>query len=80
MRDGTIVEPLRDGESIELSGATYQLTQTVTNRSLSTSESMLTITQALSEVIGHNYICTVTNVLGSATSEELEVIGKKEFL
>ena len=68
--------PLRDGDSIELSGATYQLTQTVTDRSLSTYASVLTITQDVSDVVGHTYTCTVTNVLGSATSEQLVITGK----
>ena len=77
-RDNTTVGPLRDGESIELDGATYQLTQMVTDRSLSTYTSLLIIMQALSEVVGHNYTCTVVNVLGSATSEEFEFTGKKK--
>ncbi len=77
MRDGTTVGPLRDGELIELEGAIFQLTQTVTSRSLSTYASVLTISQDLSDVVGHIYTCTVTNVLGSSNPEPLEVIGKE---
>ncbi len=76
MRDGTTVGPLRDGELIELDGAIFQLTQTVTSRSLSTYASVLTITQDLSDVVGHIYTCTVTNVLGSSNPESLEVTGE----
>ena len=77
MRDDTTVGPLRDGESIELDGAIFQLTQTVTSRSLSTYASVLTVTQDLSDVVGHIYTCTVANVLGSSNQEQLEVTGKK---
>ena len=76
MRDNTTVGPLRDGESIELSGVIYELTQTVTDRSLSTYASVLTITQDVSDIVGHTYTCNVANVLGSNTSEELVLTGK----
>ena len=77
MRDDTTVGPLRNGESIQLDGAIFQLTQTVTSRSLSTYASVLTITQDLSDVVGHNYTCAVANVLGSSNPEPLEVTGEK---
>ena len=77
MRDDTTVGTLRDGESVELDGAIFQLMQMVTSRPSSTYANVLTITQDLSDVVGHNYSCTVTNVLGSSNPEQLEVTGKK---
>ena len=77
MRDGTIVGPLRDGESMEFGGVTYQLAQTVTNRTQSTYQNVLTINQPLSSIVDSTFICSVDNTIGaSSTSDSLQIIGK----
>ena len=69
-RDGTTVGPLRDGESMEFGGVTYQLAQTVTNRAQSTYENVLTINQPLANIIGSTFTCSVENTIGvSPTSQ-----------
>ena len=51
----------RNGQPLTIDGSRYQLTQTVTNRSLSTYENVLTI----SDIDRCSYTCTVTNALGN---------------
>ena len=51
----------RNGQPLTIDGSLYQLTQTVTNRSLSTYENVLTI----SDIDRCSYTCTVTNALGN---------------
>ena len=62
--------PLRDGESMEFGGVTYQLTQTVTNRAGSTYENVLTINQSLADILGSNFTCSVENTIGTAESSQ----------
>ena len=59
----TNVTWMRDGQPLTLNGSTYQLTQTVANRKLSTYENVLTINRATSDIIGNIYNCTVINAL-----------------
>ena len=64
--------PLYDGESVEIDGVTYQLTQTVTNRTSSTYRNVLTINQLPAD-IESSFTCSVTNELGpSSASNVLE--------
>ena len=68
-RNGTTVGPLRDGESTESGGVTYQMAQTVTNRAQSTYQNVLTINQPLADIIGSTFTCSVENTIGiSSTS------------
>ena len=77
MRDGTTVGPLRDGESMESGGVTYQLAQTVTNRAESTYENVLTINQPLSDIVGSTFTCSVENTIGtSPTSDSIQIMGE----
>ena len=63
----TNVTWMRDGQPLTIDGTTYKLIQTVTNRTASTYENILTVNDQLSNVTGRNYTCTVTNALGSAS-------------
>ena len=51
----------RNRQPLTIDGSRYQLTPTVTNRSLSTYENVLTI----SDIDRCSYTCTVTNALGN---------------
>ena len=63
----TNVTWMRDGQPLTLSGSTYQLTQTVANRKLSTYENVLIINCATPDIIGNTYNCTVVNALGKVS-------------
>ena len=77
MRDGVTVGPLRDGESMDFGGVTYQLAQAVTNRTQSTYQNVLTINQPLADIVGSSFTCSVGNTIGaSSTSDSLQIIGK----
>ena len=49
------------------------MTQTVTDRAVSTYENVLTVSP-LNSVIGSSFTCTVTNTLGSDTSNVVEIV------
>ena len=67
--------PLRDGESMEFGGVTYQMTQMVTNRTQSTYENVLTINQPVTDVVGSTFNCSVENIIGtSPPSQSITVI------
>ena len=77
MRDGTTVGLLMEGESKEVDGVTYQLTQMVTNRSQSTYQNVLTINQSLADLVGSTFTCSVENTLGTANdSHPLAITGE----
>ena len=77
MRDGTTVGPLRGGESKEVDGVTYQLTQMVTNKSQSTYQNVLTINQPLADIEGSTFTCSVENTIGTAPdSHPLAITGE----
>ena len=77
MRGSTTVGPLRDGESRDVGGVTYQLTQTVTSRAGSTYLNVLTINQALSDIEDSTFTCSVENTIGtSSDSQAITVNGK----
>ena len=77
MRDSTTVGPLRDGESVVIGGVTYELAQTVTDRTQSTYQNVLTINQPLSDIEGSTFTCSVENTLGaSSDSQDITVNGK----
>ena len=63
----TNVTWMRDGQPLTIDGSTYQMTQTVANRRLSTYENVLIINRAPSDIIGNTYNCTVINALGRAS-------------
>ena len=52
-----------------IDGHTYSMVQRVTNRATSTYENLLIITE---QVSGSTFTCTVTNTLGSDTSDSIE--------
>ena len=82
MRDGNAINGLvRDGDSAIVNGVTYQLSQTLTNRTQSTYDNVLTITEPLSSLAGSNFTCQVENVLGaSQTSQSFQILGKTSGL
>ena len=80
MRDSITVGPLRDGESMEFGGVTYQLTQTVTNRAQSTYENVLTINQPLANIVGSTYTCSVENRFGTSPVSQPLIITMRELL
>ena len=70
--------PLRDGESMDFGGVTYQLTQTVTDRAQSTYQNVLTINQPLADIVG-NFTCSVENTVEmSLASDSLQIMGESE--
>ena len=78
MRDGTTVGPLRDGESMEFGGVTYQLEQTVTSRAESTYQNVLTINQPLANIVGSTFTCSADNVIPgpASASQPLTIMGE----
>ena len=78
MRDGNAINGIvRDGDSATVNGVTYQLSQTLTNRAQSTYDNVLTITEALSSLVGSTFTCQVENALGvSAISQSFHIPGK----
>ena len=79
MRDSTTVGPLRDGESMEFGGVTYQLTQTVTDRAGSTYQNVLTINQPLSDIEGSIFTCSVENTIGTSSDSLPITVNGKHF-
>ena len=77
-RDSDLPLTLRDGEEgMDTNGVTYQLSQTVTDRALSTYQNVLTINQPLGDIMGSSFTCSVANTIGSSsTSASLEIMGK----
>ena len=78
MRDSTTtVGPLREGESMDFGGVTYQLAQTVSNRAESTYQNVLTINQPLASIVGSSFTCSVQNTVGTSTpSDSLQIMGE----
>ena len=78
MRDGNAINRIvRDGDSATVNGVTYHLSQTLTNRTQSTYDNVLTITGALSSLAGSNFTCRVENALGMSTiSDSFQMLGK----
>ena len=70
----TTVSWTRNGQPVTIDGNTYQLTQTVTNRTSATYENVLTINQPWASILGSTFNCTVTNTLGSG-SDSIQVAG-----
>ena len=79
-RDGTTVGPLRDGESVFVGGVTYELAQRVINRRESTYENVLTINDALANLVDDNFTCTAVNTLGMDTSLSITISGEIHHL
>ena len=72
--------PLYDGESVEIDGVTYELTQMATNRGASTFDNVLTINQPLADIVDSSFSCSVTNSIGSSTaSDTLPIMGKFNY-
>ena len=63
----TNVTWMRDGQPLTIDGTTYQLTQMVTNRRMSTYENVLIINTARSNIINYTYNCTIINALGTVS-------------
>ena len=76
MRGSTTVGPLRDGELVSVGGVTYQLAQRVINRRESTYENVLTINDALANLVDDTFTCTVVNTLGMNTSSSITISGE----
>ena len=80
MRGSTTVGPLRDGESVVVGGVTYELAQRVTDRRESTYENILTINDALADLVSDTFTCTVVNTLGMNTSQPITISGEIHHL
>ena len=76
MRGSTTVGPLRDGESVVVDGVTYELAQRVINRRESTYENILTVNDALANLVDDTFTCTVANTLGMDTSQPITIRGE----
>ena len=68
--------PLRDGESVFVGGDTYELAQRIINRRESLYENILTINDALANLMGDTFTCTVANALGMDTSQSITISGE----
>ena len=65
----TTVSWMKDGQPLTIDGSIYHLTQTVTDRSSSTYSNVLTVSETAPSGVAGTYNCTVTNELGSDSSE-----------
>ncbi len=65
----TAVTWMRDSQPLSLPDDTYTQIQTITDRRLSTYETVLIIDAAATDITGHTYNCTVLNALGTASKE-----------
>ena len=72
--------PLRDGQSVVVGGDTYKLAQRVINRRESTYENILTINDALANLVNDTFTCTVANALGMDTSQPITISGEIHHL
>ena len=61
----TIVTWRRNGQLLTIDGNTFEMTQTVTNRTASTYENVLVIDQPRASFAGSIISCTVENSLGT---------------
>ena len=64
---------MKDGQLLTIDGSTYHLTQTITDRSSSTYSNVLTVSETAPSGVAGTYNCTVTNELGSDSSEVVAV-------
>ena len=62
----TTVSWEKDGVPLSIDGSTYQLTQTVTDRTTSTYSNVLTVSETVP--IAGSYICSISNEIGSTSS------------
>ena len=61
---------MKDGQPLTTDGSShYTLTQTVTDRASSTYSNVLTVSEGAPAGVAGTYTCTVTNELGSESSE-----------
>ena len=65
----------KDGVPLSIDGSTYQLTQTVTDRTTSTYSNVLTVSETAPTGIAGIYTCNVSNQIGSV-SNNFKVVGK----
>ena len=63
----------KDGDTLTVDWTTYSMTQTVTDRSASTYENVLTL-PATGDISG-TYVCQVENALGDSTTVTADVTG-----
>ena len=66
---------MKDSQPLTIDGSVYHLTQTITDRASSTYSNVLTVSKAALSGVAGTYNCTVTNDLGSDSSEVV-VVGK----
>ena len=69
----TTVSWVKDGVSLSIDGSTYQLTQTITDRVSSTYSNVLTVSETAPTGIAGTYTCTVSNDLGTDSSDVIGV-------
>ena len=65
----TTVSWVKDGVPLSIDGSTYQLTQTITDRVSSTYSNVLTVSETAPTGIAGTYTCTVSNDLGTDSSD-----------
>ena len=56
---------MKDGNTLDIDGATYETYQRVTNRRTSTYQNILVVDDVIENITG-NYTCKVTNKFGSS--------------
>ena len=64
----------KDGVPLSIDGSTYQLTQTVINRTTSTYSNVLTVSEAAPTGVAGTYSCNVSNQIGWDT-ESVTAVG-----
>ena len=64
---------MKDGQPLTIDGSIYHLAQTITDRSSSTYSNVLTVSETAPSGVAGAYNCTVTNELGSDSSEVVAV-------
>ena len=64
---------MKDGQPLTIDGSIYHLTQTITDRSSSTYSNVLTVNETAPSGVAGTYNCTVTNGLGSDSSDVVAV-------
>ena len=69
----TVVEWMKNGQPLTIDGSLFSLSQTVTDRTASTYNNTLTVSERAPGGVAGTYTCTVSNSLGSATMTTVAV-------
>ena len=69
----TVVEWMKNGQPLTINGFLYSLSQTVTDRTASTYNNTLSVSETAPGGVAGTYTCTVSNELGSANMSVVAV-------